>query len=409
MSIKRLQSSPLTATCSKPAAADSFAVCALLGVFLLGACSASADTSTTRPRGTQSASTAGTNGGQSASAGTGSSTDTSQPIGVIPISNPGGLHAQGGASAANAGRTGDGNTCAQGRQTTSPVIPTIWLIVDGSSSMTTMFAAGSSRWQTLRSTLMDTGGVVDSLQAVASFGMVIYSGGASDPTQCVQLVTVAPALNNLSALSAQYPMAPLGMGTPTHKALNHVVTDLPVLNQAQLDAKTQPVYVVLATDGQPNDNCGGGLGGAGTLTGTSVEQQVIDITTKGTQMGMNMFVISLAGSDQSLQKHLEMVAAATQTKTPPYVPSTKDDLVAAFRKIVGSASCQVALDGMVDKGQECSGTVQLNGVSLACNVADGWELTDAHTVQLTGTACDKFLSMDSQVDATFPCEIFTPN
>jgi hypothetical protein len=288
-----------------------------------------------------------------------------------------------------------------------PVTPTVWLIVDGSSSMTTSFANGMSRWQVLRSTLMDPGGVVDSLQSVVDFGMVIYSGGASDPAQCAQLVTVDPAINNLNNLSSMYPSSPLGMGTPTHKALAHVVDDLPVLSQAMLDGKTQPTYVVLATDGQPNDNCGNG--NTSPDTGVSVEQQVIDVTTRGTKQGMNMFVISMAGDDMQLSSHLAMVAAATETKTPPYVPSTKSDLVAAFRKIVGGASCTIALQGAVEMGEECSGTVMLNGKAITCNAADGWRLEDSHTVALSGAACDTFLDNDSNVTANFPCEVFTPD
>jgi hypothetical protein len=164
-------------------------------------------------------------------------------------------------------------TCANGGAGTTPVRPTIWLIVDGSSSMTAPFGT-SDRWQTLRSTLMDPGGVVDSLQAVAKFGMVIYSGnrgGGGGATgamadECVQLVTVQPEFNNHAALLAQYPTAPIGSGTPTDKALDHVVTTLPIGNEPLApDAVASPIYVVLATDGSPNDTCGGGGFGAGSV------------------------------------------------------------------------------------------------------------------------------------------------
>src|SRR6201999_576929 len=111
----------------------------------------------------------------------------------------------------------DQNTCASGMQSTTPVTPTVWLVVDGSSSMSSMFGQGS-RWLALRSTLMDPGGVVDALQASVRFGLVIYAGG-EESSNCVQLVTAPPALNNLSKLSAQYPMNPVAQGTPTDKAL----------------------------------------------------------------------------------------------------------------------------------------------------------------------------------------------
>lgn len=292
-------------------------------------------------------------------------------------------------------------------QSTSPVTPTVWLVVDGSSSMNQDFEAGNSRWLALRSSLMDPGGVVDTLQSIVRFGMVIYSGGES--ANCVQLVTVDPALDNLATLSAMYPMQPLGMGTPTDKALDYVVNNLPVLNTGSLDMTSGPVYVVLATDGSPNDMCGGGGLFPGIGGGGNVEQRVVDVTTEGTSNGMQMFVISMAGDDTRLQEHLDNVAAATASKTPPFVPATQNELIGAFQMIVGSASCLVSLNGSVELGKECTGTVRLNSEILRCNEADGWTLFDPSTVQLAGTACDTFLHKQSMVIADFPCEVFSPN
>ncbi|HET8938190.1 MAG TPA: vWA domain-containing protein [Polyangiales bacterium] len=291
-------------------------------------------------------------------------------------------------------------------QNTSPITPTVWLVVDGSSSMNMDFENGTSRWQALRSTLMEPGGVVDSLQALVRFGMVIYAGG--DGQNCVQLISVEPELNNLSKLSAMYPMQPVAMGTPTDKALEYVVNNLPVLNTGTLDGNSGPVYVVLATDGSPNDNCGGGgiFGGGG---GGNVEQKVVNVTAEGTSNGMQMFVISLAGGDDRLQTHLADVAMATKSKTPPFVPSTRNELISAFQMIVGGASCLVSLNGEVETGKECTGTVRLNSEVLRCNETDGWMLFNPSTVQLVGAACQTFTKQQSMVIANFPCEIFSPN
>ena len=302
-----------------------------------------------------------------------------------------------------------GETCASGSATASPVTPTVWLIVDGSSSMDQPFDGGRSRWQALRSTLMDPGGVVDELQALVKFGMVIYAGGAADPNQCVQLVTVDPALDNLSKLSAQYPNLPLGSGTPTDRALEYVVDNLPIVAMEMLDMHVDPIYVVLATDGQPNDLCGPGGGGGGMISNPLVEQRVVDITTRGTQGGMKMYVISLAGNDARLQNHLQQVAQATESKTPPYAPATQRDLVEAIRKITNSASCQVALNGMVESGKECKGKVTVNGLDVSCNDSNGWRLFDERTVQLVGTTCDNFKKRPGLVTAQFPCEVFKPD
>jgi hypothetical protein len=314
----------------------------------------------------------------------------------------------GGVSVPSAGAPAGDNTCAEGVANAMPITPTVWLVVDGSSSMTQAFEAGVTRWQALRATLMDPGGVVASLEAVARIGMVIYSGGGGLEGllggECVNLVTVEPALNNYAALDAQYPQAPIGTGTPTDKALDHVVTTLPVTNQQTLDVDEGPIFVVLATDGQPNDSCAGGFG-----DDAAVEQNVIDVTARGTQMGMEMLIISLAGGDAQLQSHLEQVAQATRTQTPPFVPATQGELIATFIDIIGGATCQVALDGTVMDGQQCRGEVRLNGNALICDSDDGWRLRDPRTVQLTGAACDSFRAMASQVYASFPCEVFSPD
>ena len=385
-------------------------------VAITGACSVQSDTPERPPA---------PNGGQAGAGLVGTSVNANTSTAAGSAGNPTPGAALGGtAGAPNDNPVGNGviplgsgsntpvagpmETCASGFATTSPVTPTVWLIVDGSSSMNQPFDPAGSRWQVLRSTLMDPGGVVDSLQALVKFGMVLYSGGAADPTQCVNLVTVEPALDNLANLAAQYPAAPLSTGTPTDRALDYVVSNLPIVSQAMLDTRTDPIYVVLATDGQPNDMCGG-LRGGGMIGSPDVEQRVVDITTRGTQAGMHMYVISMAGNDARLQAHLEQVAQATESKTPPYAPSTQQDLVDALRKITGSASCQVGLDGMVESGQECKGTVTLNGIELTCNDANGWRLFDARTVQLTGNACTDFTDQTGLVQARFPCDVFMPD
>lgn len=338
------------------------------------------------------------------------------------VAGPGGGSGRGGLPAANAGTSGTepprvggssaggsalpSPTCATALADTTPVTPTIWLVVDGSSSMNNRFDGGQNRWEALRATLMDPGGVVDSLQAAAEFGLVIYAGQESvDPAQCVQLVIVPPALNNYAALAAMYPADPLDNGTPTDKALDHVVTTLPVTNQARPDGDVNPVYVVLATDGQPNEGCGDLSGGNGEV----VEQRVVDVTRRGTDAGMQMYVISLAGDDDKLQAHLAQVAMVTSSRTPPFVPATQGELVDNFQRIIGGASCQIDLDGVVQEGQQCAGQVMLNGTELICDDDNGWRLLDSDTLQLTGTACTTFLTSQSSVRAMFPCQVFRPD
>jgi hypothetical protein len=126
-------------------------------------------------------------------------------------------------------------------------------------------------------------------------------------------------------------------------------------------------------------------------------------------MGMEMFIISLAGGDVALQSHLEQVAQVTSTQTPPFVPGTQAELIATFLEIVGGVTCLVALDGTVSDGQQCRGEVVLNGSALTCDSDDGWRMSDPRTVQLTGSACATFQASASQVHASFPCDVFSPD
>lgn len=377
---------------------------ALVLVGVLFGCSSSDDQrAVTGARGTRDpAAQAGSGGGlfgnaPTASGGTGAAASGASGIAGAAASDPGSM------------------TCAEGTANTTPVTPTVWLVLDGSGSMKEEFG-GQTRWEALRAALMDPGGVVESLQHSVRFGMVLYSGnemddGAPATGECFQLVTVEPALDNYATLLAQYPTQELGGWTPTDRALDSVVTNLAVTNQDVLDATPGPVYVVLATDGAPNDHCSGDQdrNGGRSQFDPVTAQKVLDVVGRGVQMGMQMFVISLAGDDDELATHLEQVASLGGTGQPPFVPANKDDLVATFQQIIGNATCQIGLDGSVVAGMECAGEVELNGSVLACGANDGWKLLNPQTVQLMGSACSAFLQMDSLVRATFPCDAFSPD
>jgi hypothetical protein len=349
-----------------------------------------------------------------------------------------------GASAARGGSRMAGASCAEGLATTAPVTPTVWLVVDGSGSMDEAFEA-TTRWEALREALIDPGGVVATLEAAVRFGLVLYDGPedgllstatcfmpenidpgclcfsgfepaccqascgatpmpAQAPAQCANVSVIEPALSNHAAIDAAYPGQPLGGSTPTDRALERVVSALSLAGPMPPDSQTGPVIVVLATDGAPNDACGGTI----NATGVEVAQRVVDAVSDGVSMGMRLFVISLAGDDAELRSHLQQVASVGSPGQSPFEPSTKGDLVAALRSIISGATCQVTLNGTVAAGQECTGEVTLNGEPLSCNSPDGFRLTDDHTLGLTGSACDRFLAAQSSLHAQFPCGVFIP-
>jgi hypothetical protein len=343
-----------------------------------------------------------------------------------------GLNGNGDGSGLGSGAAGNGMFMGKGCATADIITerqqPIIVLVIDGSGSMCAPFG-NATRWTALRSALMDPDGVVTKLQAAVQFGMVMYDGtidlamgvtggAAANVPQCSlqyalnqpagkacpNITIVGAALNNQPALAAMYPMTELGGSTPTHYALGTTMDGLLMANMQTPDGDKKPMYVVLATDGQPNDFCN-------SAAMLNPEQEVINQVTRGAMAGIKTFVISLAGDDMALQAHLQQVAMAGGTGQPPFTPMNKDDLVSTFVQIIGGAiGCQVTLNGKVSPGGECMGYVQVNGANLPCNDPNGWHLKDERTVELQGSACMDFLNNPlAQLHADFPCGVFVPD
>lgn len=379
-------------------------IAGLLAVGLLVAvagCSAESDDGSGSGAGSNNFGNSGGAGTTGIGSGAGAGTDTGIGIG----------------SAGTGTHSGQG--CATADVRAARVTPTIWLVVDGSGSMDEAFGA-STRWIALREALMEAStGVVPVLQAAVVWGMVMYDGpidigsfipglfgggaGTGGGT-CPRLVVVEPMLNNFPNIDPAYPAAPLGGSTPTHKALEAVVTRLQNQPQTLDMPEVGPTYVVLATDGQPNDFCGG-TAAADPAGAVLAATQTIAAT------GTPLFVISLAGGDAALQAHLEQVAMAGGTGKPPFTPMSKDELVQTFQDIIGGAvGCDVRLNGKVTPGSECQGYVNIGGVDLPCNDPNGWRLKDEQTVEITGTWCDAFKADTSaMLHASFPCDVFKPD
>ncbi|MFI5306858.1 MAG: hypothetical protein ACHQ53_05890 [Polyangiales bacterium] len=352
--------------------------------------------------------------------------------------------------------------CASALVNTSRAMPIIEFVIDGSGSMCAMFG-NSTRWKALRTALLDpTKGLIYRLQKTVSFGAALYDGtidltlalqlggggggmgmmmgGAGQNPACAFMyvqnkamgmcgvsVDVNPALNNAMAIDMMYPQTELGGSTPTDKAMQAVMDKLimgrPATGPDMM--APQPTYVVLATDGAPNDICTGGMGGDGTAQRQATLAQVM----RGAAAGITTWVISVA-SDPQLQMDLDAVAKAGDPTNPmahTFSPNSPDELVTTLATLLGGAvGCNVVLKGMVKVGLECTGTVDLNGTKLPCcqqaqgaggwmcdNMAapnpNGWHLVDASTIELLGDSCTTFLTGSAEMlHASFPCNVFTP-
>lgn len=289
------------------------------------------------------------------------------------------------------------------------MIPTVWLMLDGSGSMAAPLdlAGDSSRWSALRNTLMqDSAGLVPKLQGSVAFGLYVYDGGLSLPgvpgPQCPRVVVTEPALDNAAALSSSYPEAETGASTPTHYAL----LDLKQRIDAAGPRADGPTYIVLATDGMPNV-CDFHDGLPST---PDTEAEAIATVQQLAAAGTQVFVISMAGEDELLKSHLTALAAAGGTGTPPFTPSSQDELADALTQIIGAtASCDLKLQGVVAAGRECTGNVMLNGAPLKCDDADGYRLkANRSSLELLGHACSTLqTSAAPQLKASFPCDDVT--
>jgi hypothetical protein len=315
--------------------------------------------------------------------------------------------------------------CAGVNVQVSRIKPWMLFVIDRSGSTEWEYSGSTSRWQALYDALMaPNSGVIAKLQSQAYFGVVLYDGGdqndvntilclinPNDPScqdtgtsTCPRLITVAPALNNYTAIDTAYKPAGPGSSTPTALALAHAYSLVPSQQQV-LDKKIGPQYVVLCTDGEPN---GCENTSSGTSTGEEYDfQGPIDEVTKAAVNGIETFVVGIA-VETAAQNHLSQLATIGATGSSVFTPAGKDDLVNAITQIVGGAiGCKVELNGTVTQGKECSGYVNLNSQKLTCNDPNGWKLVDKNHIELLGSACQTFLSDTAAIlDAGFPCDAF---
>lgn len=314
----------------------------------------------------------------------------------------------------------DPSGCAHGSVGTTRLTPHVILVLDGSCSMSTNYPANGAesassctnnengRWAALRRALIDpTNGVVSKLQHAVQFGAVVYGTAPMCP---IPGQPVRPAINNLTAVEAAIPRVQPGMFTPTGPALDWVYENL--IEGPQPDGDNAQQIVILATDGEPN-SCGGGRGGGGG--GATNYQPSIDAVTKGTKLGVTTYVISLADSAGAFHDHLQQLADLGNPiaggKAKLYEPTSPAELSADLETLIGGAvSCDIALNGQIEAGAECNGTVKLNGIELGCNKPDGFILLDARHIRIQGASCQKLLNDKAAViNANFPCNSFSPD
>ncbi len=295
--------------------------------------------------------------------------------------------------------------CADVTVEAARVTPTVMLIIDQSSSMTSSFGGGT-RWGVLKDFLLaDPDGLIFSLQDQVEFGLALYSarsdGDGGPPIgPCPMLTQVAPAPDNYAAIQAVYQPANVIEDTPTGDAIDAVLDSI----LGAPDPDPDPTIFIVATDGEP-DRCE-------ELDPQNGQAEAIAAVERAYGEGIRTFMISVGEGTVSATHMQDMANAGLGMGaggTAEYwVAGDDTTLRRALEDIVGGVlSCDINLNGTIeDISQACSGTVKLNDRELPCDDPDGWEATSPTSIRLNGAACDELtMTRGAVLEATFPCDI----
>ncbi|HEU4579946.1 MAG TPA: vWA domain-containing protein [Polyangiaceae bacterium] len=304
------------------------------------------------------------------------------------------------------------STCVDLDVSFQRITPTVMLLIDQSGSMNQPFESGKNRWQTLRETLTDPqNSLLKKLDSSVRFGVTLYTSNGGfgynldSPRTCPVLQSVGIKIGNFDSISrflnlkknGSYVYGPAG-DTPTAESVDAVVK---TLRGYQEDG---PKSIILATDGDP-DTCKD----PNANDSDASKKLSVDAVTRAYQAGIPTHVISVG--DEVTASHLEALAVAGSGGDANAVAYTALDtsaLVAAFDAIIGSVrTCDFTLEGTVTPANAPRGKVVLDGQELTFGDANGWEMPDAQTVRLQGTACEKVEANAGGISMKFPCDAIT--
>jgi hypothetical protein len=345
--------------------------------------------------------------------------------GAIVITGSGGITGNNGNKAAGKTSGGVDDKCVQQDIQMTRRTPIVMFVVDRSNSTSAQYGTGTdtgaipTRWQALHDAIMDpANGVIAKTQKEIYIGITLYDGGdliacMQDPKSegcvaaggCPRFITISPEKNNYDKIAAQYNEINAGPGgtTPTAAALAEGYAQIEKQTAAVLDksANLTPV-VILVTDGEPN-NCGLPI---------PDYQGPIDQVTAAAKKDIKTFVVGIdtagGSSPAEVQPNLDKLAKLGNTGVDKaFTPTNKDELSNTLVNLVGSASCEINLNGKIAAGWESKGTVTLSSLALEYNGADGYKVTGESTIALQGEACKKFTQNPTVIlHAEFPCAGF---
>jgi uncharacterized protein YegL len=229
----------------------------------------------------------------------------------------------------------------------------------------------------------------------AAQGVTTGHGGSTSTNRCYVSsgVEVAVGPDNAETINDQITQAGTSSSTPTRLAIAAAAAYLDTLKD------TNPKYILLATDGEPN--CAPDLrdNTASDLTATTKAIQ------DAAAAGYKVFVIGV-GPEAS---NLTALAQAGGTDRF-YSASTPEELSNALETIVGTVApgCSYPLTSAVANPNALG--VYLDKVLVPQNSTDGWSLDGSNTtVTFNGSYCDDLTSGKKKlVEIFLPCKPTDP-
>ena len=345
--------------------------------------------------------TGGSSSGGSSSGGTdsgGSSTGGKSVI--VPVTDAG----------SDGPEPAEGDACADVEFEVTNVVPSVVLLIDRSASMSEedldVANPGVTRWDALKTALLDPAGAIATLQDQVRFGVVFYAGGASGRMATCPVLdqggdpaTLMPPRTGLLPDFTTY-FQPLDTlpDTPTGESVAFTAGELAAFKEVG------PKYIVLATDGEP-DLCDDRQEPSGR------DRSLAEVTAAYAD-GVTTFVISV-GTDVA-EAHLSEIANAGQGFPPADMPAaprffqvtTQQALADAFEQIItGTRSCTLTLNGEINPLLADKGKVALDGQPIPKDDTNGWRVVDGSTIELVGSACEAIQDGMHNLTASFPCEV----
>ena len=302
--------------------------------------------------------------------------------------------------------------CNQLELSFEPQIPSVFILVDRSSSM-----FERNLWDPLKRGVLS---IVEQLDKDIRFGFTTYTGQAGG--MCPDLTgRVLVADDNYDAIKRAYDdvAAPKYKGeTPTSRAIDEVST----LLAAQ---PAGPKFILLVTDGEP-DFCD-------DPNVTCSRDAVVASVQAAHKQGIGTFIFSVGGSVD--RAHLQDVAnaglgegvqdrqmavfyqcnggkgsyGASAGSAPFFEPNVQDQaaLVSALSGVVaGVRSCVFELSGKleIDLALANMGMVDIDGVAVPFGAPDGFRMNSRTQLELLGSSCARLRRPETRnVSIDFPC------